>query len=91
VIDYLMIYFLAPISAAYDRVQSLPAVRQPALLLSARTDTLAVHVSACVSSCLRQHGIVSFWIIGCTIRRAIEYTKVLANFLDGTRAKPGAV
>ncbi|NBP06898.1 MAG: hypothetical protein EBU76_00250 [Gammaproteobacteria bacterium] len=44
-IDYLETDFVssAPISAAYDLANTLPAVRHPVLLLGARTDTLAAH------------------------------------------------
>ncbi len=93
-IDYLETDFVssAPISAAYDLAKTLPAVRQPVLLLGARTDTLAAEFArACeLSPAATRH----FFPEDHPLHepsRAAEYAAVLADFLDATSARKGTV
>ncbi|MFM8846370.1 MAG: alpha/beta fold hydrolase [Gammaproteobacteria bacterium] len=93
-IDYLETDFVssAPISAAYDLAKTLPAVRQPALLLGARTDTLAVHFARAreLLPAAAQHFFPADHPLH-ELSRVVEYATVLANFLDGTSAQAGTV
>ncbi|MFM8479766.1 MAG: alpha/beta fold hydrolase [Gammaproteobacteria bacterium] len=83
-IDYLETDFVssAPISAAYDLAKTLPTVRQPVLLLGARTDTLAAHFSqACdLLPAAAQHFFADDHPLHDPVRAA-EYAGVLAAFL----------
>ena len=93
-IDYLETDFVssAPISAAYNLANTLPAVRHPVLLLGARTDTLAAHFARAGE--LLPEAAQHFFPGDHPLHepsRAAEYAAVLANFLDGTSSQAGTV